>query len=110
MEAPQERRVQARHPVSFLCDCGVSEGRLLNLSPGGCAVESDTPPELDTVVPLRVRMPSQDPPIEVELAEVTWTAGRNFGLRFLHLEASQHKRLQRLITDLEQGVQATGPV
>jgi hypothetical protein len=110
MEIPQERRVKVRHPVSFLGNCGVSEGRLLNLSPEGCAVESDTPPEPDTLVPLSVRMLSQDPPIEVELAEVTWTAGRNFGLRFLQLEASQHKRLHRLITDLEQGTPKTSPV
>ncbi|MBI5776733.1 MAG: PilZ domain-containing protein [Nitrospirae bacterium] len=110
MEVQDERRVQVRHPVSFLGNFGVSEGRLLNLSLGGCAIESDTPPELDTVVPLRVHMPSQDPPIEVELAEVTWTAGRNFGVRFLQLEASQEKRLHCLIIGLEHGVQKTGPV
>lgn len=110
MEVPTERRVQVRHPVSFLGQYGVREGRLLNLSPEGCAMESDTPPELDTVVPLRVHMPSPDPPLEVELTEVTWTAGRNFGVRFLHLEASQEKRLHRLIADLEQGIQKTGTV
>lgn len=109
MEATTERRVQVRHPVSFLGDFGVGEGRLLNLSLGGCAIESETPPELDTV-PLRVHLPSQDPPIEVEMAEVTWTAGRNFGVRFLHLEASQERLLHCLIAGLEQGIQKTGTV
>ncbi len=105
MDAQKDRRAHVRYPVQFLGECGLSEGTVTNLSRGGCAMESDTPPEVDTVVPLRVRLPSHEPPIEVELTEVAWTSGRCFGLRFLRLEASQATRLHCLINGLEYGIQ-----
>lgn len=108
MEVQKERRVLVRYPVSFLGDYGVNEGTLFNLSTGGCAIESAKPVQLGAVMPLRVRLPSQDPPIEVELAEVTWTAGQDFGVRFLQLEPGQKERLRRLITDLQQEIRWTG--
>jgi hypothetical protein len=102
MESAKERRTMVRYPVSFLGDCGVSGGVLFNLSLGGCAIESAIPPEPDTVLPLRIHPSSQSPPIEVELAEVSWVSGRDFGVRFVQVEPSQAERLQRLLGTLQQ--------
>ncbi len=108
MEPATERRAAVRYPVSFLGDCGVSGGMLFNLSLGGCAIESPIPPERDAVMPLRIHPSTQSSPIEVELAEVSWVSGSDFGLRFIQLEPSQAERLQRLITDLQHGSPGRG--
>ena len=103
MEPIRERRAMVRYLVSFLGDYGVSGGVLFNLSVGGCAIESSMPPERDAVMPLRIHPSAQSAPIEVELAEVSWVSGRDFGLRFIQLESGQAERLQRLIGNLPQG-------
>lgn len=108
MEPAMERRALVRYPVSFLGDCGVSGGTLFNLSLGGCAISSTIPPERDAVMPLRIHPASESPPIEVELAEVSWVSGLDFGVRFIQLESSQAERLQRLITDLQHGSPGRG--
>lgn len=108
MEPGKERRAMVRYPVSFLGDCGVSGGVLFNLSLGGCAIESNIPPEREAVMPLRIHPSSQSSPIEVELAEVSWVSGRDFGVRFVQLEPSQAERLRSLIGDLHQGSQGSG--
>lgn len=101
MEARRERRVLVRYPISFLGNQGVGEGTLFNLSTGGCAIESATPVQLGAVMTLRVHVPSQDPPIEVDQAGVTWTAGGDFGVQFLRLGSPERDRLHRLINDLQ---------
>lgn len=103
MEGRREPRVLVRYPISFLGNQGVSEGTLFNLSMGGCAIESTTPVQLGAVLTLRVHSPSQDLPIEVDQAGVTWTAGQDFGAQFLRLEPRERDRLHRLINDLQQG-------
>ncbi len=108
METAKDRRATVRYPVSFLGDCGVSGGILFNLSLGGCAIETPIPPERDAVMPLRIHPSSQGSPIEVELAEVSWVSGSDFGVRFIQLEPSQAERLQRLIGTLQQGSPGRG--
>lgn len=108
MDPAIERRAMVRYPVSFLGDYGVSGGTLFNLSLGGCAIECTVPPERDTVLPLRIHPSSQNSPIEVELAEVSWVSGRDFGVRFIQMESSQAERLQRLISDLQHGSPGLG--
>ena len=108
MEPAKERRALVRYPVSFLGDCGVNGGVLFNLSLGGCAIECNIPPDRDTVMPLRIHPSSEGSPIEVELAEVSWVSGHDFGVRFVQLEPTQADRLQSLIGELHQGSQGHG--
>ena len=107
MEAQRERRLFVQYPVVFLGNQGVGEGRLFNLSAGGGAIESGTAVQRGTVLTLRVHLPSLSLPIAVDQAEVTWTAGDDFGVQFLSLGTREQARLSQLIAGLLQNAQRT---
>ncbi len=107
MEAQRERRLFVQCPVVFLGNQGVGEGQLFNLSMGGGAIESATSVQRGTVLTLRVHLPSLTQPIAVDQAEVTWTAGDDFGVQFLSLGTREQARLNQLIAGLLQDAQRT---
>ena len=101
----RERRLFVECPISIEGNQGVSQGKLFNLSPGGGAIESATPVQSGTILTLRVHLPSLRQPIEVDRAEVTWTAGDDFGVQFVQLGPQERERLNQVITDLLHGIQ-----
>jgi hypothetical protein len=107
MEAQRERRLFVQYPVVFLGSQGVGAGRLVNLSMSGGAIESGTVVQRGTVFTLRVHPPYLPQPIAVDQAEVTWTAGEDFGVRFLSLGTRDEVRLSQLIAGLQQDIQST---
>ena len=100
----RERRLFVQFPVSIEGSQGVREGKLFNLSPGGGAIECDASVQSGTVLTLRVHLPSLNKPIEVDRAEVTWTAGDDFGVQFLQLGPQERERLDQVIEDLLQSI------
>jgi len=107
MEAQRERRLFVGYPVDFLGNQRVGQGRLFNLSMGGGAIESGTAVQRGTVLTLRVHLPSLPLPIAVDQAEVTWTAGDDFGVQFLSLGTREQARLSQLVVGLRQDTQPT---
>lgn len=110
MEAQRERRMFVQYPVDFLGNQGVGEGRLFNLSKNGGAIESGVPVQRGTLLTLRVHLPSLPQPIAVDQAEVTWTAGEDFGVQFLSLGTRDEARLSQLIAGLQQNSHSTEAV
>jgi hypothetical protein len=107
MEAQRERRLFVECPVVFLGNQWVGDGRLFNLSKTGCAIESKTAVQRGTVLTLRVHLPSLPLPIAVDQAEVTWTAGNDFGVQFLSLGTRDEARLSQLLAGLQPGTPST---
>ena len=105
MKERRERRLFVQYPISIEGNQGVSKGMLFNLSKGGGAIESTTSVQSGTVLTLRVHLPSLKQPIEVDQAQVTWTAGDDFGVQFLQLGPKERERLNEVIADLLQGIQ-----
>lgn len=103
MEQRRERRVQVQYPIAFEGNQGVGQGRLFNLSLIGCAIESGVTVQVGTTITLRVYIPTHKEPIQVSRAGVTWAAGQDFGLEFTDMAPQERERLQRLITNLQQG-------
>lgn len=108
MDEQRTRRVLVRYPISFTGNHGVSIGTIFNLSKGGCAIESGTPVQIGAAITLRLHISVLQQPIEVDEAEVTWTAGQDFGVQFHRLKPPEQERLHRHITDLQQGIQING--
>jgi hypothetical protein len=106
-ETQRARRLFVQYPVVFLGNQGVGEGTLFNLSVGGAAIESPTPVERGTVLTLRMHLPPANQPLAVDRAEVTWTAGSDFGLHFLSLGTREQARLNQLIAERLQDTQHT---
>ena len=105
MERQRERRLFVQCPISIEGNQGVSRGTLFNLSTGGGAIESAASVQSGAVLTLRVHLPSLKQPIHVDQAEVTWTAGDDFGVQFLQLGPQERERLNQVIADLLQDIQ-----
>ncbi len=105
LEGRRERRLFVQYPISIEGNQGVSEGTLFNLSQGGGSIQSEIPVQCGTILTLRVHLPSLKQPIAVDRAEVTWTAGEDFGVQFLQLGLQERERLNQVIADLVQGIQ-----
>lgn len=100
----REQRLFVQFPVSIEGNQGVNSGVLFNLSPCGAAIESGAIVHSGTVLTIRVHLPSLKQPVEVNRAEVTWTAGDDFGVQFLELGPQERECLDRVIEDLLQSI------
>ncbi|MGH7236330.1 MAG: PilZ domain-containing protein [Nitrospiraceae bacterium] len=90
-------RVGVQLPVS-LSSSGVAGGGLVSgLSARGCTVVSDELIQTGTSLALHIQLPDQYAPLKVDLAEVRWAQGREFGLEFVRLRLEEKTRLHRFL-------------
>ena len=98
----QERRSQERMKFhcSVILDIGkqVDEGRILDVSVGGCLVESSVSVKVGDTLQLRIALSEPEPPLRVPCATVRWTKGFQFGVEFMELEETDRVRLTRVLT------------
>ena len=100
----KDRRRHPRVPVRFLgtfstMQRGAGEGIVLDLSSGGCRVESSRDVKLGTELALRISLPNQVTPLAVDRAVVRWEQDREFGVAFLFLRPSEQEHLQNLLSE-----------
>lgn len=100
-------REQRRHvrlavdfPISFEGDGSKGEGKVINISRGGCAVESAAPVRSGQYFSAVLQPPSQQVPLLVDLAVVRWSTGAAFGLEFIRMEDSAKTGLRRYLESL----------
>ncbi len=90
-----ERRTHARIPVRLsLAFSGgriKGEGEVINVSLGGCLIETDTPVKVDDIFHLKLFVKEDEEPIEVA-AMVRSAGSRRIGLKFLR-SAREDRRL-----------------
>lgn len=101
-----ERRGCARCAVELpvtVSGSGVAGGGLVSdLSVRGCKVVCDELIQAGTSLALHIQLPEQYAPLKVDLAEVRWAQGREFGLEFVRLRLEEKVRLQRLLSSLQR--------
>ena len=108
MERREYPRVAIQLPVS-LSSSGVAGGGLVSgLSDRGCTVISDELIQAGTSLALHIQLPGQYAPLKVDLAEVRWAQGREFGLEFVRLRLEEKARLQRFISALVRKAEGGG--
>ena len=100
MEKRKSPRFQVRFPVVFSGDHTHGLGRVINLSMGGCAVESETGVTAGMGFRLMFSLPGHEIPLEVQLAPVRWLAGTRFGLEFIMMPAEAQVRLRQFLSNL----------
>lgn len=99
MELRHDLRLIVRCPVHFSSSKLRGEGTVLNLSTGGWQVTAPEPAAQGTPLLLRVSLPDDQEPIEIELATVRWSSGDRFGLKNMIMGESEWKRLRRFVVD-----------
>lgn len=96
----RDRRQQERLPVSFAVQyIGeiTGSGQAADLSTLGCAVVTDTAVPVKSYVKLQLSLPDGERPLEIDLAVVRWSHGKNFGVEFIAFGEVQKTRLKRFL-------------
>lgn len=83
-------------------------GVLLDLSLGGCRIESPVTVEPGFSLKLSIYVPGVDWPLMIEAASVQWMRGQIFGLAFIRIRDAERQRLEQVINALRQGESLTG--
>lgn len=86
-------RYQVQCPVEYVLDGKPGQGRVFNLSRGGCAIESDMFAATDDPISLQLTVSSQAKPIVIELGMVRWITRREFGVEFMVLDGASRLQL-----------------
>ncbi len=101
MELRRFQRFPLQCPISLLTNGRNEEGTMVNLSTSGCAVESNKSLQKGRELPVLLHLPDGKPPLEIKVAQVRWSRGQQFGLKFLTMEHDQQARLRRFVATLE---------
>ena len=104
----EDRRATPRLRVQFRATFSSSTkkegaGVTLDLSSGGCRVESPIPVEPGLLLELRIYAPDVEWPLMIEAANVQWVSGQTFGLAFFRITETEQQRLGEVIEDLMEG-------
>lgn len=95
-------RVPTRIPVTFHWrDGGQGTGVIRDLSPAGCAVETDAPTPVGALLLLQLA-PEGEPPVDVDVGEVRSRQARRLGVRFVRIAPAHAERLRGLVQRLIQ--------
>lgn len=105
-EVPTNRRKVPRFRVqfrsSFVTDYTVEgEGTVIDLSIGGCRVETETMVSAGSYLELRIHVSGVDEPVRIERALVPWARGREFGVGFIRIPTEEQKRLSQIVQELQ---------
>ena len=99
-----DRRAMPRLRVQFRTTFSASPtvegtGIVLDLSSGGCRIESPVLLEPGMSLELLIYAIDSDHPIRIEAAKVQWVSGHTFGLAFFQI--TETDRLGRIISELK---------
>lgn len=100
----EHKRVPVHYPVyfrpAFSTDTVLAAGTLLDLSIGGCTIETPVPVPKAFCLSMQIEVTEQEPPIQIENARVRTVNGKRLGLEFLSLRPEEEDRLRRLIVSV----------
>jgi len=104
----EDRRAMPRLRVQFRTTFSGSTilegtGFMLDLSMGGCRIESQVTVEPGVSLELRIYAPDIEWPLMIEAASVQWVGDQTFGLAFFQIRDTEHQRLEQVISDLMEG-------
>jgi hypothetical protein len=100
-----DRRATPRLRVQFRTTFSTNKegtGIMLDLSAGGCRVESPVPVEPGVLLELRIYALNVEWPLMIEAASVQWVSGQTFGLAFFRITEPEQQRLGQVLEDLTE--------
>ena len=107
---PTEKRQQPRFTSQFRSTIsggqGEGQGRTLDLSIGGCMIETDFPVVLGASFECRIYVPGLDWPLRIDEAEVRWVKANTFGIQFKKIQPDEEAKLRRVIASLNEELKA----
>src|SRR5688572_2071657 len=74
-----------------------SFGTMVNLSEGGCRIQTDSQVYPGMQLTLRLHVPKEEVPIRIDQAAVHWHGQGEIGMEFIIIAPSDRERLSQLI-------------
>ena len=100
-----ERRIQPRFTTQFRSSFSgqnkEGQGRTLDISSGGCKIESDMQVVQGATFECRLHVPGFDWPLRIDEATVRWVEGNTFGLAFTRISPKEVSKIEAILKDLE---------
>lgn len=100
-----EKRAQPRFTAQFRSTFSGGQreghGKTLDLSVGGCRIETEMPIVVGAAFECRIYAPSLDWPLRIDEAQVRWVRGNTFGVAFVKLGGQERVKLTQLVKALE---------
>ncbi len=96
-------RVDVRFKVTLAFTEGQTEGTgtLINLSMGGCSIETPTRVEKGAFLDLTLQTPVDDQTVRIEVARVRWIRFGAFGVEFYMMGKEDQAKLGLLLQEIE---------
>ena len=109
-KSPVEKRQQPRFTSQFRSAIsggqGEGQGRTLDLSTGGCMIETDLPVGVGASFECRIYVPGLDWPLRIDEAQVRWIKGNTFGVQFTKIQPDEERKLKQVIAGLDEEFKA----
>ena len=102
----EDRRATPRFRVQFRTTVSgpaqpEGTGIILDLSKGGCRLESPLPILPGLSLELRIHVPDLEWPLMIDEARVQWVRGQIVGLAFFRIRETEQQRLDEVIMNLQ---------
>ncbi|MCS6287615.1 MAG: PilZ domain-containing protein [Nitrospira sp.] len=81
----------------YLSEDFLGKGTVWDMSSGGWRFQGDHQVTIDMLLTLRIELPEEKIPLEIEQAVVRWVSGKAFGVRIKKINRSAATTLERLM-------------
>ena len=106
MEKRQQPRFTSQFRSTISGGQREGQGRTLDLSTGGCKIETDLPVDVGATFECRIYVPGLDWPLRIDEAQVRWVKARTFGIQFTKIQSEEAAKLKRVIASLNEELKA----
>ena len=105
-EQRQQPRFTSQFRSTFSGEQREGQGRTLDLSTGGCKIETDLPVVVGAAFECRIYIPGLDWPLRIDEAQVRWVKAGTFGIQFTKIQPDEEAKLKRVIAGLNEELNA----
>ena len=106
MEKRQQPRFTAQFRSTFSGGQREGQGRTLDLSIGGCKIETDFQVVVGAAFECRIHVPGLDWPLRIDEAQVRWVKANTFGIQFIKIKPDDEENLKQVIASLNEEIKA----
>jgi hypothetical protein len=106
LEKRQQPRFTSQFRSTFSGGQREGQGRTLDLSAGGCKIETDFPVVVGASFECRIYIPGLDWPLRINEARVCWVKANTFGIQFTKIQPDEEAKLKRTIASLNEEFKA----
>jgi hypothetical protein len=105
-EKRQQPRFTSQFRSTFSGGQREGQGRTLDLSAGGCKIETDFPVVVGASFECRIYVPGLDWPLRIDEAQVRWIKAGTFGIQFTKIQSDEETKLKQVIASLNEELKA----